>query len=181
MKGWKSCENAVFIPWPFSQENNQLYLRIEKKGKYYKYSCFSKDKILRNVLRNATIADDIEGNGERVDANPMGGEDALIPESITQSIKILMRSGKKATQEEIADFIDSIIVDIQNNDCLDILLDYNYYNKDYNQFKKNEYALIKQFQKREYIGKTRQRLASWLKTRFDVILRKNSHDIYKII
>ena len=30
-KGWKSCENAVFIPWPFSQENNQLYLRIEKK------------------------------------------------------------------------------------------------------------------------------------------------------
>ena len=179
-KDWKSTEEGVCIPWPFSKEDDQLYLKIQKIGKNYKYSCFSKNKnkIIRNVTRNATIIDDIEGKGERVDANPMGGEDALIPESITQSIKILMRSGKKATQEEIADFIDSIIVDIQNNDCLDILLDYNYYNKDYDQFKKNEYALIKQFQKREYIGKTRQRLASWLKTRFDVILRKNNHDIY---
>ena len=85
------------IPWPFSKEDDQLYLKIQKIGKNYKYSCFSKNKnkIIRNVTRNATIIDDIEGKGERVDANPMGGEDALIPESITQSIKILMRSGKK--------------------------------------------------------------------------------------
>ena len=182
-KGWKSCENAVFIPWPFSQENNQLYLRIEKKGKYYNYSCFGKDKkgktrILRNVLRNATITDDIDGNGKRVDTNPMGGEHGLIPESLAQSIKILMRSGKKATYAEIDDFIDNIVMDIQYNDCLDILLDYNYYNKDYEQFKKNEYALIKQLQNRNQVGKARQRLASWLKIRFDIILRKNSHDIY---
>ena len=179
-KGWKSTEDSVFIPWPFSKEDNPLYLKIQKTGKNYKYSCFSKDKnkILRNVIRNATIIDDINGDGERVDTNPMGGGNQLISEPFVQSIKYLMRSGEKVAKEYIEEYLNYIVYSIKKTDCLKILLDYHYYNKEYEQFKKNEYALIKQFQIRKHVGKSRQRLASWLKTRFDVILRKNSHDIY---
>ncbi len=179
-RGWKSTEEGVFIPWPFSKEDDQLYLKIQKIGKNYKYSCFSKNKnkIIRNVTRNATIIDDINGDGQRVDTNPMGGENQLLPEPFTQSIKYLMRSGEKVSEDYINEFILQTIYNIKKTDCLTILLDYHYYNKEYEQFKKNEYALIKQFQIREHVGKARQRLASWLKTRFDVILRKNSHDIY---
>lgn len=170
----------MYIPWPFSKEDNQLYLKIQKIGKNYKYSCFSKNKnkIIRNVTRNATIIDDINGDGERVDTNPMGGGNQLLPEPLTQSIKYLMRSEVKVSEDYIKEFILQIIFHMENNDCLKILLDYNYHNKEYEQFKKNEYALIKQFQIRKHVGKARQRLASWLKIRFDVILRKNSHDIY---
>ena len=75
-KGWESDETSVYVPWPFSKEDNQLYLKIQKTGKNYKYSCFSKDKnkILRSVIRNATIIDDLNGAGQRIDTNPMGGE-----------------------------------------------------------------------------------------------------------
>ena len=182
-RGWKSTEEGVYIPWPFSKEDNELYLKIQKIGKNYKYSCFSKNKnkIIRNVTRNATIIDDINGDGQRVDTNPMGGGNQLLPESLTQSIKYLMRSEVKVSEDYIKEFILQIIFHMENNDCLKILLDYNYHNKEYDQFKKNEYALIKQFQIRKHVGKSRQRLASWLKTRFDVILRKNSHDIGRVM
>lgn len=178
--GWESDETGVYILWPFSKEDNQSYLKIQKTGKNYKYSCFSKNKnkIIRNVTRNASIIDDINGDGQRVDTNPMGGGNQLLPEPLTQSIKYLMRSEVKVSNDYIEQFIHQIIFYIKKTGCLKILLDYNYHNKEYEQFKKNEYALIKQFQIRKHVGKARQRLASWLKTRFDVILRKNSHDIY---
>lgn len=181
--GWKSTEEAVFIPWSFSQEDNQLYLKIQKIGKNYKYSCFGKDKkgkirVLRNITRNTTIINDMDGKGQRVDTNPMSGKEHLLPEPLSLNIKHLMKSGKKVTQEEIKDTIRNIIDDMQRNHCLDILLDQNYYNHEYKQFKQNETDLIEQFKIRKYVGKARQRLANWLKVRFDVILRKNSHEIY---
>lgn len=179
-KGWESDETSVYVPWPFSKEDNQLYLKIQKTGKNYKYSCFSKDKnkILRNVIRNATIIDDLNGAGQRIDTNPMGGENQLISEPLVQSIKYLMRSGEKVADEYIEEYLNYIVFCIKETDCLNILLDYNYRNNEYERFKMEESSLILQFQNRKYVGKSRQKLAMWLKTRFDVILRKNSHDIY---
>ena len=99
--GWESDETGVYILWPFSKEDNQSYLKIQKTGKNYKYSCFSKNKnkIIRNVTRNASIIDDINGDGQRVDTNPMGGGNQLLPEPLTQSIKYLMRSEVKVSND----------------------------------------------------------------------------------
>ena len=186
-KGWESDKTRVYIPWPISTKGKYYYLGIRKEKKYYKYSRCEKRpdgtfKCLIGRTRDTTIDNDLEGKGMVVEFDP--NHNRIInpkaqQENILRSIKLIMNTGQKGvTNEDIEDALIEIVEDIKSSDCLKILLDPYYNNSEYEEFQKNEYALIKQFESRKHVGKARQRLANWLKKRFDVILRKNSHDIY---
>lgn len=178
-KGWENSENGVYIPWPFLKECKQAWLKIRKEQDGdFRYSICIKNndvfKVKYTVYRDTNLYDDVHHNkGQRVE----GAFDNknFISEPITESFKFLSYN---CTKEELEKYLQQIIKDIKKSKCLEIIIKPSYYNYKFDSFKKNESALIKQFQSRKHVGKARQRLASWLKVRFDVILRKNTHDIY---
>ena len=186
-KGWESDETSVYIPWPIQTKGKYYYLGIKKDGEFYRYSRCEKQsngtfKRLMGRIRDTTIDDDLEGKGMLVEFDPNHNRitnPKTQRENLSKSIKLVMNAGEKGvTYEDIEDVLIEIVEDIKSSDCLEILLNPYYNNSEYQEFQKNEYALIKQFESRKHVGKARQRLANWLKERFDVILRKNSHDIY---
>ncbi len=184
-KGWEYDKTAVYIPWPFLIKSEQVYLSMRKYKNVYEYSSAHRnpDGTFKNgpqIYRDETIGDDLNGEGSEVIFDEDYKEIIFkkkIP--LEQKIRqIMLIPPKDTSNEEVKKILQNIAHDMRSSDCLKILLDSSYYNNEFNNFKKNQYALIKQFESRKHIGKARQRLASWLKTRFDVILRKNTHDIY---
>ena len=181
-KGWNGKEDGVYIPTPFLNKNKPLWLRIKKENGEFKYSSYKKEKnnqlkLITTKVRDTNLYDDVYGNeGRRVESDSFDSSvKSTITETITKSLKWLFTS---YTEDEIESFLKEIIQDMKKAKCLDILLKSYYFNNDFDKFKSNENALIKQFESRKHVGKARQRLANWLKFRFDVILRKNTHDIY---
>lgn len=186
-KGWESDDTSVYIPWPISTKGKYYYLGISKKEKYFRYSRCEKledgkFKHSRTKLRDTTLYHDIDGKGDIVEIDPYNHRvrNSNMPrEDISRTIKLIMNTSEKGvTYDDITKVLQEIIEDIQDSKCLDILVNEHYTNTEYDKFKKNESILIEQFRNRKHVSKARQRLANWLKVRFDVILRKNSHDIY---
>lgn len=188
-KGWESDDERVYIPWPLKIKGKRYYLGISENNGYYKYSRCKKQtdgtfKILRTRMRDTPINNDIQGLGNVVILdlennripNPKGQR-----EDITKTIKLIMNTtDKNITFDDIKEVVIAIVEDIEKSKCLDILFEKNFINDEYESFKKKQNALIKQFEDRKKIGNARQELAKWLKTGFDIILRKNTHDIYII-
>lgn len=184
-KGWESDETGVYIPWPTLIKDKQVYLKICKHHKFFSYVGVHKThdgtfKGFSPIYRDASINNDLNGNGAQVlldeyDKEVVFKHEKALPANIRQ---IMGLNRKEVSDEEVEKILSEIVSDMKKADCLEILLNPHYYNSQYEKFQKNEYALIKQFQSRKHVGKARQRLASWLKVRFDVILRKNTHDIY---
>lgn len=176
-KGWIGKEDGIYIPTPFIYEQEKrIWLKIKKEKKYFIYISFEEDadekfKKIMTIIRDTNLYDDVtHEKGQRVDNYTV-----YISEPIEKSLRFLFPS---ARSDEIKSFLNEIIHDIKNANCLDILLRPYCNTYEFDNFQKNQSELIEQFQHRKHIGKARQKLANWLKTRFDVILRKNSHDIY---
>lgn len=176
-KGWIGKEDGIYIPTPFIYEQEKrIWLKIKKEKKYFIYISFEEDadekfKKITTIIRDTNLYDDVtHEKGQRVDNYRI-----YISEPIEKSLRFLFPS---ARSDEIKSFLNDIIHDIKNANCLDILLRPYCNTYEFDNFQKNQSELIEQFQHRKHVGKARQKLANWLKTRFDVILRKNSHDIY---
>ena len=184
-KGWEYNETSIYIPWPFLIKSKQMYLKISKYKEVYSYSSAEKksDGTFKNgpqVYRDTTLNKDLEGQGSEVIFDQLHTQ-IVFSKKIPLEKQIRQKMGlhpNDITDDEVKKILYNMVNDMQNAKCLTILLDPNYSNDKFNTFRKNQSTLIRHFKNRSSVGKARQRLASWLKTRFDVILRKNTHDIY---
>lgn len=187
--GWLSDENNVYIPLPCSTENNKHYLKINRDGNYLHYFLIvdagtENEDISPVASRCNLLKYDIYELGDNLRPGPY--DDLIIVNSsyLSEEIYTYIRGPLKdvwpdISEEKIKEFLHSILKTINSSDCLDILVSENYENL-YEKFLEEQGKMAYQFKIRKHVGKARQRLARWLKTRFDVILRKNTHDIYII-
>lgn len=185
-EGWKSYENHVEIPFNIIEEDN-YYITLKRKGPHLVYGIkdYNPDAKMKYKLiaaRNVFLSIELKGGGGTLAGEYAGKFIYHDDHNIWDLIYGYFPENFKNTDDEVAinkikGFLQHILDMINQTGYLQIL-DGADEPEEFKIFIKEQKSIIKHFQSRKHIGKARQRLAKWLKVRFGIILRKNTHDIY---
>ena len=177
-KGWKYTDDGVYIPWPFQEEKYYLVIYQEKYNLKYRYAKKGHTQLNGGLTRSTGIENDLKGNGQTISYDDFIEKYSQISESLYDSFETRMYPLREnVTEKEFWTFFKNLVADIKETGGLDILLDPKP-PLEFNNFKNRQNKLIEYLSKRKNINLTQKMLAEWLKDRFDIILRKNSHNLY---
>ncbi len=175
--GWEATEDTLFIPWNYSRREELKFLAISrkqcKKGTTWLYGPSSgKQKLFDPYFdfgRDKPPIDDLDYG-----ANTVFGYTERMGDLIGQICHVTISRKNDETRK----YAEEIFQLIEQENCLYILKDQYFENQEFEKFKNLRSEVIKSFSSRYHIGNARRKLAKLLKIRFDLILRKNTHDIY---
>lgn len=175
-RGWESAESGVFIPWPYCMKDGEWFLALQrrstKRGTAYMY-ILTNNKDNRYTDVNAFGRDRPPLNDYHGEGNTIWG---LTPPYM-DLIGCIINNCRSKNHKEAREYAEEIFDLLEQEDCLYILKD-PAYEGDFEEYEKLRSKVKESFSTRYKVGKARQNLAKFLKIRFDVILRKNTHDIY---
>ena len=182
--GWKSFKDKIYIPLPqFCKEYEYLMVKQGKiDGKtVYKYAVVKqingRYEECKHFSRDIPPVEELTTNGNNLDSqgNP------IKEVSFFQNLKLVIES-KDIKDPNLSVYLKTILTLIKEEKCLDMLKEQKL-NKDEKTVSEedgqdNKMSIISLFSNRKKIGKARQDLAKFIKAKYDIILRKNSHETY---
>ena len=185
-EGWLSFEDNICIPLPnFCGEYKYLMVkRKEYKNKNtYEYS-FVKEanetKQKGKILRDIPTIYELKVMGTTLDNEGFPNFGTDFHNALNTAFNY-----KDIRYDDWQEYATKIITLMQEEDCLQIFKDENYQvpkkaksTKRDTATSNDETYIISLFSERKHIGKARQGLAKFIKTEYDIILRKNSHEMY---
>lgn len=183
--GWKSFNDKIYIPLPhFCKEYKYLMVKQDKIGEkiVYKYAVVrminGKYEECKSFIRDISPVDELTTNGNNLDdlGNP------ITESSFFNTLKLVIQS-KDIKDGNLSIYLKTILTSIKEEDCLDILKERRFNNNEEAVLKKeeredNKMSIIPLFSNRKQIGKARQGLSKFIKSKYGLILRKNSHETY---
>ncbi len=183
--GWKSFNDKIYIPLPhFCKEWKYLMVKQDKIDEkiVYKYAVVKmingKYKECKFFTRDIPPVDELTTNGNNLDelGNP------ITESSFFNTLKLVLES-KDIKDKNLSIYLKTILTSIKEEDCLDILKERRFNNNEEAVLKKeeredNKMSIIPLFSNRKQIGKARQGLSKFIKSKYGLILRKNSHETY---
>ena len=184
--GWLSFDDNICIPLPdFCGEYKYLMVkRKEFKNKNaYEYS-FVKEanetKQKGKILRDIPTLYELKVMGTTLDSDGFPNIGTDFHNALNTAFDY-----KDIRHDDWKEYTTKIITLMQAEDCLQILKNENYKvpkrvkpAKEDTVTPSDETYITSLFSERKHIGKARQGLAKFIKSEYDLILRKNSHELY---